>query len=179
MNPTKIKFGIGAALCVALSGCNTMEKPSSITLEDALRQVQSGIVQLQENDKKAGLVVSSAQVTFNITESRTKSGSLSLNLAPTPVIGQLVGGTMQAANENKQSASNQITITFQNIFTASKDTLAGVALTATKATNEETTTKNPKDGTETVTNKTTKSIPAMTLNELYTYLKDGGVIVVK
>jgi hypothetical protein len=176
MNPKTPGIVIVAILSVVLSGCCTTEKPSSITLMEALRQVQSGIVQLQQSKEKTGMVVSSAQVTFNITESRDKNGSLSLNLAP--AVTQVAGGTLQFANDHKQSASNQITITFQNIFTASKDTVAGIAVTPTAITKEVTTT-TAKDGTQTVVEKTTSGAPQMTLDELYKYLGNTGTMTLQ
>lgn len=173
---------VSASLSVLfLSSCcsqGVKSVPSNITLKDALTQVSDGIQELQskERAKKAGLVMSDVEVTFNITAAGDNSNTLKLDLAPEGIIKQIPTGGFEASSSNSLSRSNQIKVTFKNLLTASKDSVVGVVL-APQMLAAEKTVVTDKDGKTTTTEKKPELKAQMTLEQLYKWSVDNGAII--
>ena len=164
---------------IILSGCASTPKsvPSEITLKEALQQVKDGIELLQkrsEHTKPAGLLISEAQVTFNITASSKDASKIGLDLAPANIIKEIPTGSFEKTSERSLSRSNQITFKFQNLFLANKDSLVGVAITPITTTTQTTTTKEKEKETTKVDKGEIRR--DMSLAELYGFLNDNIVV---
>jgi hypothetical protein len=159
------------------AGCqSTQSIPSDITLKDALRQVREGIQELQvrpQGSKPAGLLVSEVSVVFNVAASAKNSASLGIDLAPGAVVSQVAKASAQVSSESTLSRGNQITVKFQNLLLAGKDTLVAIAVTPITTTTEKTVTKDK----DTTTEKVPRTTPSPLTLEALMDLLDSKIIV--
>jgi hypothetical protein len=107
-----------------ISGCNTGQfgKPTSISLEQALTSVGTGLAGMREAQRAVpgagGLIPSAVTITFDVGASATDNGSLNIQAsAPTssPVT-VTAGGT--AGTTISTNRSNSVTVTLTNILFA-------------------------------------------------------------
>lgn len=162
----------------SIAGCSGPKPmPSEITLKDALAQVKDGIDFLQTNEntgdkKKAGLLISEVNVTFNITATSNDKTQIGIDLAPGGIFKEIPSASFDKTIENGSSRGNQISFKFQNLFLANKDTLIGVSVTPITTTTEKTVTKDK----DTTTEKTSQITQPLTLQQLYDMLNQKVIL---
>ncbi len=106
------------------TGCEQIVEPKTVTLENAMRQVATGLNEMYEIGKdypKTGLTPSEVSIEFNISAKGTKEGKLVIGTA-VPLEGINAGGELGSKVE--ASRGNKVTIKFVNLFLSdSKDSL--------------------------------------------------------
>lgn len=115
-------LGLFALLMLLVPSCasrSVVPKPTSITLEQALGSVGTGLRTMKENlgETKTGLLPTEATVTFVISASGNDKNTLVLGLAPIPI--SSIGSSLKVDNTTETvmaaQRSNTITIKFENI----------------------------------------------------------------
>ena len=165
-----------AALPLFSGCCTDFDKNSKVlTLDQAMDAVHNSIVRLQKENHDSGMLLSQAQVQLTLTAQVTASGNVSLGVT-LPVAASL-GGSLARQN----TASNQITFTFQNFLSTPTTTVAGALYTASqmsRVTTQETDVTNPTTNTVVKTTTSDSSVP--NIEALSAFLKDlansGGYI---
>lgn len=123
---------IWMSLLFPLSGClHQVNKPSEITLVEAMKQVGQGLAAMREEqgDIRTGLIAESAEVTFKITADSKSGGELKVDLAA-PAVSDGVGVSGGLSGERSGGRSNTVIIKFKNLLTLPKDTIGYMAATA-------------------------------------------------
>lgn len=163
-----------------VGGCATTPKslPSDITLASALTQVRDGIAILgaPTEGKKAGLMVSEVNVTFNVAAEVGEEKELKVDLSPGNVIKEIPSGSFSSSSTYEEGRGNQITFKFQNVMFANKDTILGLTSTPSVLTLETTTTE--EKGKTVTTEKRPIIAQPMTLEDLLNKL-DATFIIQK
>ncbi len=115
-------------LPLLLTACSTqtvVPKPGAITLEEAMKSVAAGLVEMKaaEVGMKTGLIPSEVTVTFNISATATDQNKLVVEVgapAGAPVGGKIGG---EAGSSATSQRGNQVTVKFSNILFAPDNTL--------------------------------------------------------
>lgn len=117
------------------SGCMSpgdVADPKSISVQDALSQIGTGLHNLHTNAHEGdntgssfGLYVDEVTVTFNVQAQANQSGSLSLsaNAAPPAIPGVSASASASATNSSQGTRGNTITLHFKNPIFATPGTL--------------------------------------------------------
>ncbi len=115
----------GTITALSLNGCQTaVDKPSKITLVDAMTQLGAGFsgMRIAENGARTGLIPDTADVTFNIGANSSDSKSLTVDLKGSvtpPQIPVNISADLAAALSHAYTSSrgSQVTIHFVNVMT--------------------------------------------------------------
>ncbi len=161
-----------------LSACCTQppeSRPSSLSLGDSVKSIQKAVLGIDDSVKKAGLITSKATVNLVITASKENSNELKLELAPIGVIKEVPSGSFDSSNKSTYTTGNTITIEFQSIYTASKDSVLGLLLASNVLTSETTTVKD--GGKETTTTKTPVLTSLLTPDQFVQYLEKNSIVM--
>jgi len=121
------KLFLSSCSVFILAGCGTtaiVPKPGAITLENAMKSVGAGLVEMHKAEAglKTGLIPSEVSVTFNISASATDANKLYVEVgapAGAPVTGKLGD---EASTTTTATRGNQITIKFSNLLLAGDKT---------------------------------------------------------
>jgi hypothetical protein len=93
-----------------------------MTVETAMQQVADGLnaFSAMSLDKRSGLMPDEVTVVLNITEARSSSGGGQAGVADGPA--KLM---VDFSHQRAETRGNQITLKFQNVLLAEKNTIAG------------------------------------------------------
>jgi hypothetical protein len=121
-----IKTIVAITFAITFIGCASyvVPKPGKITLEDAMRSVGQGIVEMRkaQGEIKTGLFTDEVVVVFNISATGEQGGKIYLEMSPIVTSAGKAGGEL--SGKYTALRGNQITIKFKNLITSStKDTL--------------------------------------------------------
>lgn len=101
-------------------GCasQVVPRPGTITLEEAMRSVGQGIVEMRQaqGGVKTGLLTDEVTVVFNVSATGQQGGSLYLEMSP--VVVPAGKTTADLSSSYTAQRGNQITIKLKNIITA-------------------------------------------------------------
>lgn len=120
----KIKTSAGVISAIAffhvLVGCasQVVPRPGTITLEDAMRSVGQGIVEMRkaQGEVKTGLLADEVTVVFNVSATGEQGGRLYLEMSPVVVPAGKAGGEL--TSKYVAQRGNQVTVKLKNIITA-------------------------------------------------------------
>jgi hypothetical protein len=101
------------------TGCasHVVPKPGTITLEEAMRSVGQGIVEMRkaQGGIKTGLLTDEVEVVFNISATGEQGGKVYLEMSPVITTAGKAGGEL--TSKYTAERGNKITIKLKNIMT--------------------------------------------------------------
>ena len=111
-----------AGLAVVCTGCCSAPKPAPLTVASAMRQVAEGLNAFSSLplEKRSGLMPDEVTVVLNLTESQQTSGEAQAGLTDGP--GKLM---VDFSRQQSETRGNQITLKFQNVLLAEKNSIVG------------------------------------------------------
>lgn len=117
------------AMLIFLHGCSTVsvERPDSISLSDALKEVVEALNEMSnlQVEAKHGMAPAEVTVTFNITAGKKTGREASVDIVPTGIVEEITGLSYGWSSEVTETRGNSITIKFRSILFASEKELVG------------------------------------------------------
>ena len=109
-------------LAVVGAGCCSAPKPAPLTVASAMQQVAEGLNAFSSMplEKRSGLMPDEVTVVLNLTESQQTSCEAQAGLTDGP--GKLM---VDFSRQQTETRGNQITIKFQNVLLAEKNSIVG------------------------------------------------------
>jgi hypothetical protein len=108
----------------AFAGCEQIVEPKTVTLENAMKQVATGLNEMYKIGKdypKTGLTPSEVTIEFNVSAKGTKEGKLVVGTA-VPLEG--INASGEIGSKVEASRGNKVTVKFVNLFLSdTKDSL--------------------------------------------------------
>ena len=118
----RMMLGLAGVAMVCAGCCSAPQARAPMTVQAAMQQVAEGLnaFAAMPVDKRSGLMPEEVTVVLNVTQERTTTGEAQAGLTEGPA--KLM---VDFSQQHTQSSGNQITLKFQNLLLAEKNTIAG------------------------------------------------------
>ena len=109
-----------AGLALVCAGCCSPQNRAPMTVDAAMQQVAAGLnaFSAMKLDQRSGLMPDEVTVVLNVTEANATAGDAQAGVAEGP--GKLV---VDFSRQRTETRGNQITLKFQNVLLAEKNTI--------------------------------------------------------